>query len=101
MSGDGDSHRGARLRQGISHGVQTALMPPSTARHCPVIWRDASEARKTTAPFKSSSPPMRCSGALAITASATFSSRPADIFEGKKPGQMAFTLMLYLPHSEA
>src|ERR1035437_5948832 len=76
---------------------QTALTPPSTARHCPVMWRDASLARNTTAPFKSSSPPMRCNGVLAITTSAIFSSKPADICDGKNPGQMALTLMLYLP----
>src|SRR5579859_6492381 len=33
--------------------------------------------------------------------SSSLSSKPADIFDGKNPGQIALTLMLYLPHSAA
>src|SRR5712691_3676478 len=80
------------------HAIQA---PPSTAMYWPVTWRDASEARNTIAPFRSSSPPIRWSGVAAMTDCTTFSNNPCDIFEGKKPGQTAFTLMLYLPHSDA
>ena len=66
-----------------------------------MTWREASEARKTTAPLRSSSPPSRPSGVIATTASPITSSRPWVIFDGKKPGQMAFTLMSYRPHSAA
>src|SRR6516225_2288055 len=80
---------------------QTMLEPPSTARYWPVTWRAAWLARNTTAPLRSSSSPRRWSGVWSITICPTLSSSPADIFEGKKPGQIAFTLMLYLPHSAA
>src|SRR5271154_2147480 len=79
----------------------TMLAPPSTARYWPVIWRDASLARNTTEPFRSSSPPSRGSGECATIDSPIEASRPADIFDGKKPGQIALTLILWRPHSEA
>ena len=75
--------------------------PPSTAMYCPVTWRDASEAKYRAMPFRSSSPPRRPSGVWAITSSPITSSSPRDIFEGKKPGQSALTLISYFPHSAA
>src|SRR5216683_7271672 len=88
--------------EGVAHGLGHAMQaPPSTAMYCPVMCREASEARKAMVPFRSSSPPSRPRGVAAITDFSIFSSRPRDILEGKKPGQMAFTLMPYLPHSEA
>src|SRR6185369_10944362 len=77
------------------------LCPPSTAMHCPVICRAAFDARKTATPFRSSSPPRRRSGVPLMTRSPMRSRMPFAIFVGKKPGQIAFTLMPCGPHSEA
>src|SRR6185369_144582 len=77
------------------------LTPPSTASHCPVMCLPASEANSSVTPFRSSSSPRRCNGACA--ASCSFPSRcsvNSVILLGKKPGQMALTVMLYLPHSQ-
>lgn len=76
---------------------QDADAPPSTGSTWPLTCLEASLARKTTAPFKSSLLPSRRSGVRAMTASPMSSSRPADIFDGKKPGQIALTLMPYGP----
>jgi len=65
--------------------------PPSTAMYCPVTWREAGEARYTTAPMRSVSLPSRPRGVCAITPASICSSSPLDSFEGKNPGQMAFT----------
>src|SRR6202000_3207908 len=81
--------------------AQTMIDPPSTAKCWPVMCRDASLARNTTGPLRSSSPPRRCNGVRDTIVSSSLSSSPADIFDGKKPGQIALTLMLYLPHSAA
>ena len=67
----------------------------------PVTWRDASDARNTTLPFRSSSPPNRPSGVSASTSRSMRSSVTLVIFDGKKPGQIALTLMLCSPHSAA
>ena len=62
----------------------------------------ASLAYSSVMPFRSSSSPRRRSGALAISLSTPrFSSVPRVILLGKKPGQMALTVMPYLPHSQA
>ena len=61
----------------------------------------ASEANSAAMPFRSSSPPRRRSGASAITRSAIFSSVAWVIFDGKKPGQIALTVMPNWPHSPA
>src|SRR5262249_24489079 len=75
--------------------------PPSIAIDCPVTCRDASEAKYTAIAFRSSSPPRRPSGVCAITSSPITCRIPRDIFEGKNPGQRAFTLISYFPHSAA
>ena len=80
---------------------QDADAPPSTGSTWPLTCLEASLARKTTAPFKSSLLPRRPSGVRAMTASPMSSSKPADIFDGKNPGQIALTLMPYGPHSQA
>src|SRR6185295_17774965 len=85
---------------GSGHGGQSDA-PPSMAMDCPVTCREASEAKNTAMPFRSSSPPRRPRGVCAITCSPITSSSPLDIFEGKNPGQRALTRMLYLPHSAA
>src|SRR5712692_2951610 len=65
--------------EGAAHGLGHAMQaPPSTAMYCPVMCREASEARKATVPFRSSSPPSRPRGVAAITDFSIFSSRPRD-----------------------
>src|SRR5512140_2462211 len=76
------------------------LTPPSTASHWPVMCLPASEANNSVTPFRSSSSPRRCSGACAARlASPSCFSVYSVILLGKKPGQIALTVMLYLPHS--
>src|SRR6059058_4357063 len=76
-------------------GVAThiTLAPPSTAIACPVIWREASEASSTTSPFRSSSFPRRLVGVQSRISSPVVPSVAWVIFEGKKPGQMALTVI--------
>src|SRR6266851_305114 len=101
-------HHGTSLLPVLGAGTQqlekrnfATEEPPSTTMYCPVMCRDASEARSAIVPFRSSGPPNRRSGVAATILSSIFSSNPRVIFEGKNPGQMAFTLMLYWPHSAA
>jgi hypothetical protein len=62
----------------------------------------AALANSSAAPFRSSSSPMRRSGAAAATLSAPMlCSSPLVILLGKKPGASAFTVMPYGPHSPA
>src|SRR5256885_1008477 len=77
------------------------LAPPSTAIACPVMWREASEASSTTSPFRSSSFPRRLVGVQSRISSPVVPSVAWVIFEGKKPGQMALTVMPCCPHSAA
>src|SRR3989441_3832289 len=77
------------------------LAPPSTAIACPVMWREASEASSTTSPFRSSSFPRRLVGVQSRISSPVVSIVAWVIFEGKKPGQMALTVMPCWPHSAA
>src|SRR5205807_2960745 len=77
------------------------LAPPSTAIACPVMWREASEASSTTSPFRSSSLPRRLVGVPSRISSPVVPSVAWVIFEGKKPGQMALTVMPCCPHSAA
>src|SRR6267142_746532 len=77
------------------------LAPPSTAIACPVMWREASEASSTTSPFRSSSFPSRRVGVQSRISSPVVSIVARVIFEGKKPGQMALTVMPCCPHSAA
>src|SRR5262245_54209240 len=77
------------------------VAPPSTAIAWPVMCRDASEARRTTSPFRSSSLPRRLVGVQSRISSPLLSSVARVIFEGKKPGQIAFTVIPYSPHSAA
>src|SRR5690606_25632687 len=77
------------------------VAPPSTAIACPVMWRPASEARRTARPFRSSSLPRRRVGVSSSTALPAASRVARVIFEGKKPGQIAFTVMPCSPHSAA
>src|SRR5205814_10264988 len=92
----------APAEEGLAdRGAHTTDDPPSMARYCPVTCREASEARKTMAPFRSSSPPSRWSGVRATTTFSIFSRSPFDIFDGKKPGQRTFTLIPKRPHSAA
>src|SRR6202040_2525907 len=56
-----------RVRTGVDQSTHDGLLlllyfamkPPSTARVCPVIYPEASEARNTVAPVRSSSLPLR------------------------------------------
>src|SRR5882672_4236496 len=77
------------------------LAPPSTAIACPVMWREASEASSTTSPFRSSLFPRRLVGVQSRISSPVVPSVAWVIFEGKKPGQMALTVMPCCPHSAA
>src|SRR5665647_1818767 len=78
------------------------LTPPSTASHWPVMCLPAADAYNTHKPLRSSSSPRRLRGAPeANFSSPTALSVPMVILLGKKPGQMALTVMLYLPHSTA
>ena len=65
------------------------------------MWRDASEASSTARPFRSSSLPRRLVGVQSRISSPAVSSVARVIFEGKKPGQIAFTVMPCSPHSAA
>ena len=56
--------------------------PPSIASAWPVTWREASEAKNTTGPLMSYSPPARPSG-VTFTISLALSASPADSFVGK------------------
>src|SRR5687768_13645573 len=79
----------------------TMVAPPSTAIAWPVMWREASEASSTTRPFRSSSLPRRLVGVDSRISSPVVPSVARVIFEGKKPGQIAFTVMPCSPHSAA
>src|SRR3972149_4889649 len=92
--GKGDAELGAGAHQ-------TTLEPPSTATIWPVMWREASEASSTAMPLRSCSSPRRASGVRAITFGPTSSRKLRVIFEGKKPGATAFTVILYSPPSPA
>src|SRR5690606_17486024 len=82
--------------------AHTAVYPPSTASTWPVMCAPASEANSRAAPLRSSSPPSRRSGALPISASSPSAPiTPWLIFEGKKPGAIALTVMPRPPHSAA
>src|SRR5688572_5664543 len=81
--------------------VHTMVAPPSTAIAWPVMWRDASEASSTASPFRSSSPPSRRVGVHSWISFPAVSSVARVILEGKKPGQIAFTVMPCTPHSAA
>ena len=62
----------------------------------------AAEANSSAAPFRSSSSPMRRSGACAASFfSPMVCSVLAVILLGKKPGAMALTVMPCSPHSAA
>jgi len=65
------------------------------------LCREASEARSTTRPFRSSSLPSRLVGVQSRISSPVVPSVARVIFEGKNPGQMAFTLTLWRAHSSA
>src|SRR3954468_2156400 len=88
----------------VLHAHRSAHMivaPPSTAIAWPVMCRDASEASSTTRPFRSSSLPRRLFGVTSSTSLPSVSSVAFVIFEGKNPGQIAFTVMPCSPHSAA
>jgi len=81
---------------------RTEVKPPSTARICPVMCFPASLARSTAAPFRSSASPMRRSGTPAANfSSPTASMVPYVIFEGKKPGASALTVIPCRPQLPA
>ncbi|MNW09033.1 hypothetical protein D3C71_2059310 [compost metagenome] len=62
----------------------------------------AAVANSSAAPLRSSSSPRRCSGTPAhIASTPSRSSEPLVIFDGKKPGASALTVMLCSPHSAA
>src|SRR2546426_786018 len=86
--------------EGSAHG-DVDHAPASTAIACPVMWREASEASSTTSPFRSSSLPRRLVGVQSRISSPVVPSVAWVIFEGKKPGQMALTVMPCCPHSAA
>src|SRR4051812_4968883 len=77
------------------------VAPPSTAIAWPVMCREASEARSTASPFRSSSLPRRLVGVQSRISSPVVPSVAWVIFDGKNPGQMAFTVMPNWPHSAA
>src|SRR6185436_103801 len=77
------------------------VAPPSTAIAWPVMWRDASDASSTARPFRSSLLPKRRFGVISRMESDILSSVALVIFDGKNPGQMAFTVMPCTPHSAA
>src|SRR3954469_2428939 len=81
--------------------VHMMVAPPSTAMAWPVIWREASDASSTARPFKSSSLPSRLVGVQSRISSPVVPSVARVILDGKNPGQIAFTLMPWLPHSAA
>src|SRR5690606_21436053 len=98
-AGAGDHRDPAAQR---AERLHTAVYPPSTARPWPVMCAPASEANSSAAPLRSPSPPSRRSGALPISASSPSASiTPWLIFEGKKPGAIALTVMPSPPHSAA
>src|SRR5262245_53500520 len=81
--------------------VHTMVIPPSTAIACPVMCRPASEASSTARPFRSSSLPRRRFGVRSTIAADILSNVARVIFDGKNPGQIAFTVMPCTPHSAA
>src|SRR5690349_12692773 len=85
----------------LQYVVHMTVAPPSTAIACPVMCRDASEASSTVRPFRSSSLPKRLFGVQSRISSPVVSSVTWVILEGKKPGQIAFTVMPCCPHSAA
>ena len=89
-----------RRRRSFPGEPQAIEAPPSTQMNCPVTWRDAAEAKYTAAPLRSVSLPSRPRGVCAITEASIFSSKPRDIFDGKKPGHIALTRMPYGPHGQ-
>ncbi len=64
------------------------------------MYLPASDVNRMAAPFKSSSPPTRRSGAL-VSISFPTSAMAIVIFVGKNPGAMSLTVMLNSPHSPA
>src|SRR5581483_9135066 len=86
-----DEERRARLRH-------HADWPPSTMIVCPVTKSEAAEARKTTAPFRSSGPPKRRSGMCSRYGSGFSSSRTLFMSVGNQPGAIAFTVMPCCAH---
>src|SRR5436305_8696224 len=80
--------------------VHMMVAPPSTAIAWPVMCRDASEARSTARPFRSSSLPRRLVGVQSRISSPVVPSVAWVMFDGKKPGQIALTVMPWLPHTE-
>src|SRR6185503_10275506 len=93
--------RGVDVRARGHGRYQTTEAPPSTAMIWPVMWRAAPLASSTTRPSRSAGSPSWRSGVSALTRGPILSSRPCDIFEGMKPGQMALTVMPNWPHSPA
>src|SRR2546421_10783227 len=81
--------------------IHITVAPPSTAMAWPVMCRDASDAKSTARPFRSSSLPRRLVGVQSRINSPVVPSVALVIFDGKKPGQMAFTVMPCCPHSAA
>ena len=69
------------------------VAPPSTTSVWPVMCAPASEASSTVAPFRSWSLPTRPVGVLSMIICRSLPRVALVIFEGKKPGQMAFTVM--------
>src|SRR4051812_4341893 len=79
------------LQPGVFTHITVA--PPSTAIAWPVMWREASEASSTASPFRSSSLPSRFVGVQSRISSPVVPSVALVIRDGKKPGQIAFTVM--------
>src|SRR3990172_13115294 len=104
-SGSFEGQRGAkppRRLTGCHRGPnQSAANPPSTGITVPVMKSEASEASSTVRPFRSFSLPRRLSGVCSRMYFPALSIIPWDILLGNTPGAIAFTWMLYLPHSHA
>src|SRR5207244_10271916 len=94
-------HLGADRRRELSQ-LQCMHAPPSTTSVWPVMKSLSAEAKKATAPTRSSGVCMRCSALVEAAAWRYFTmSSPAFSSESVLPGAMQLTQMLSLPTSIA